>query len=90
MKKGIHPDYREVVFYDAQGDFKFLTRSTAAADQTVVYEGKEYPMVKLEISSATHPFFTGSEKLITEGSRVDKFTKKYGGNYFAKQSGDKK
>ncbi len=90
MKKGIHPNYREVVFSDAQGDFQFLTRSTTPTDQTIVYEGKEYPLVKLEISSATHPFFTGSEKLITEGSRVDKFTKKYGGNYFAKPAEEKK
>ncbi len=90
MKKGIHPEYREVVFYDAQGDFKFLTRSTTPTKQTIEHEGKEYPLVKLEISSATHPFYTGSEKHITEGSRVDKFTKKYGGNYFTKAGGDKK
>jgi len=86
MKKGIHPDYREVVFYDVAGDFKFLTRSTVKTDQTIDYEGKEYPVVKLEISSATHPFFTGSDKKTTAAGRVEKFSKKYGTSYFKKKS----
>jgi len=86
MKKDIHPEYREVVFYDVAGDFKFLTRSTVKTDQTIDYEGKEYPVVKLEISSATHPFYTGSDKRTSAAGRVEKFSKKYGSDYFKKKA----
>jgi large subunit ribosomal protein L31 len=84
MKKGIHPEYREVVFYDPSADFKFLTRSTIQTKETIEYDGKEYPVVKLEISSASHPFFTGSEKIVDSLGRVDRFTKKFGSDYFNK------
>ena len=73
MKAGIHPDYREVVFHDVTSDFKFLTRSTMAggSKETVKWEdGNEYPLVKIEISSASHPFYTGKHKIVdTSGQR---------------------
>jgi large subunit ribosomal protein L31 len=75
MKKGIHPqNYRPVVFQDLSNGTMFLTQSTAATDDKVKYEdGKEYPLVKVHISSASHPFFTGQEKLVDIEGRVDKF-----------------
>ena len=80
MKAGIHPEYREVVFFDVTSDFKFLTRSTLAttAKETVKWEdGNEYPLVKIEISSASHPFYTGQHKVMDTGGRIDKFQKRY-------------
>ena len=80
MKAGIHPEYREVVFHDVTSDFKFLTRSTLAttAKETVKWEdGNEYPLVKIEISSASHPFYTGKHKVIDTSGRIDKFQKRY-------------
>ena len=78
MKKGIHPQYRPVVFQDASADFAFLTRSTIKTDETIEWEdGNTYPLVKLEISSASHPFFTGKQKLLDTAGRVEKFKKKY-------------
>lgn len=78
MKKGIHPDYRPVVFQDASADFSILTRSTIQTNDTIEWEdGKTYPLVKLEISSASHPFFTGKQKLLDTAGRVEKFKKKY-------------
>lgn len=75
MKTGIHPDgYRPVVFKDLNNDWSFLTRSTAPATETIKWEdGNEYPLIKLHISSASHPFFTGKEKLLDIEGRVDKF-----------------
>jgi large subunit ribosomal protein L31 len=75
MKKGIHPtNYRPVVFQDLSNGSSFLTRSTAASDETVKWEdGNEYPLIKVHISSASHPFFTGQEKLLDIEGRVDKF-----------------
>lgn len=75
MKKDIHPkNYRPVVFQDLSNGTMFLTQSTAQTDETVKYEdGKEYPLVKVHISSASHPFFTGQEKLVDIEGRVDKF-----------------
>lgn len=79
MKQGIHPDYRDVVFQDLSSDFKFLTRSTIQAKETIKWEdGNEYPLVKVEISSASHPFYTGKHKMTDTGGRVDKFRQKYG------------
>lgn len=74
-KKELHPqDYREVVFMDESAGFSFLTRSTAASKETIKWEdGKEYPLVKVQISSASHPFFTGEEKIIDTEGRVDRF-----------------
>lgn len=75
MKKGLHPDnYRLVVFEDLNNGFKLLTRSTVASDETVKWEdGNEYPLVKIHISSASHPFFTGEERIVDIEGRVDKF-----------------
>lgn len=75
MKSGIHPDnYRPVVFQDLNNGFAFLTRSTVQAEETIKWEdGKEYPLIKVHISSASHPFFTGQEKLVDIEGRVDKF-----------------
>ena len=75
MKKSIHPkEYRLVVFSDEQANFSFLTRSTAKSEETIKWtDGNEYPLVKVQISSASHPFFTGEEKIIDTEGRVDRF-----------------
>ncbi|MDZ7766663.1 MAG: type B 50S ribosomal protein L31 [Melioribacteraceae bacterium] len=79
MKKGIHPNYKPVVFQDTSADYAFLTRSTVDSKETIKWEdGKEYPLVKLEISSASHPFFTGKQKILDSAGRVEKFNRKYG------------
>ena len=74
-KTDLHPkDYRDVVFMDEAAGFSFLTRSTAASEETIKWEdGNEYPLVKVQISSASHPFFTGEEKIIDTEGRVDRF-----------------
>jgi large subunit ribosomal protein L31 len=78
MKKGIHPEYRPVVFHDVSCDFSILTRSTIKSNETIQWtDGKTYPLVKLEISSGSHPFFTGKQKLMDTAGRVEKFNKKY-------------
>ena len=79
MKKGIHPEsYRFVVFKDVSNDYAFLTRSTADTKDTIKWEdGNEYPLVKLEISNTSHPYFTGKMKLIDTAGRVDKFRTRY-------------
>ena len=79
MKKEIHPDnYRPVVFQDKSGDFRFLTRSCAVTKDTIEWEdGKEYPLVNVEISSASHPFYTGQQKFVDAAGRLEKFGKKY-------------
>lgn len=79
MKKGIHPDYRLVVFQDLASDFTLLARSTVRARETIKWEdGKEYPLCKIEVSSKSHPFFTGKQRVATSGGRVDQFHKRYG------------
>ncbi len=78
MKEGIHPDYREVVFQDMSNDFKFITRSTIQTRETIEFEGKEYPLIKLEVTSESHPFYTGKHKIVDTAGRVDKFRKKFG------------
>ena len=78
MKAGIHPEYKEVVFQDMSSDFAFLTRSTVESKETIKWEdGKEYPLVKVEVSSASHPFYTGKHKVLDSGGRVDRFKKRY-------------
>ena len=78
MKKDIHPAYREVVFLDTSSSFKFLTRSTLEAKETIKWEdGKEYPLIKVEISSASHPFYTGKKIFVDTAGRVEKFQQKY-------------
>jgi large subunit ribosomal protein L31 len=78
MKADIHPEYREVVFQDVTSDFKFLTRSTLSSKETVKWDdGNEYPLIKIEISSASHPFYTGQNKVMDTSGRIDKFKKRY-------------
>ena len=79
MKADIHPKYNEVVFQDLSSNLAILTRSTMTSKETIKWEdGKEYPIIKVEISSASHPFYTGKHKVIDSGGRVDKFRKRYG------------
>ncbi len=79
MKTGIHPEYKEVVFQDISSDFAFLTRSTIKSKETIKWDdGNEYPLVKVEVSSASHPFYTGKHKMLDSGGRVDRFKKRYG------------
>ena len=78
MKKGIHPEYREVVFHDMTSDFKFITRSTMNSNETITMEdGKTYPVVKVEVSSASHPFYTGKNLFVDTAGRIEKFQKRY-------------
>ncbi|HNX84386.1 MAG: type B 50S ribosomal protein L31 [Bacteroidales bacterium] len=79
MKEGIHPNnYRLVVFQDMSNGFTFMTRSTAGSRDTIKWEdGKEYPLIKLEISNTSHPFYTGKMKLVDTAGRVDKFMNRY-------------
>jgi large subunit ribosomal protein L31 len=86
MKKDIHPkNYRTVVFKDFSCDEAWLTRSCVPTKDTIVWEdGKEYPLVKLEISSASHPFFTGKMKFVDTAGRIDKFNKRFSKSKFAK------
>ena len=78
MKKNIHPEYREVVFVDISNSFSFKTRSTIHTRETIKWEdGQEYPLVKIEVSSESHPFYTGTQKIIDTAGRVDKFRRKF-------------
>ena len=79
MKKGTHPDnYRPVVFKDMSNGDVFLSRSTCKTNETIEFEGETYPLIKLEISSSSHPFSTGKTKLVDTAGRVDKFMNRYG------------
>ena len=79
MKKGIHPDnYRPVVFKDMSNEDVFITLSTINAKETIEIDGVTYPLVKIEISSSSHPFYTGKAKLVDTAGRVDKFMSRYG------------
>lgn len=79
MKADIHPVYPQVVFQDVTCDFAFLTRSTKKSKETIKWtDGNEYPLIKVEISSKSHPFYTGKQKAVDTGGRVDKFRKRYG------------
>ncbi len=78
MKADIHPKYREVVFKDLSSDFAILTRSTVSSKETIKWEdGNEYPLIKVEVSSQSHPFYTGKHKLMDSGGRVDRFKRRY-------------
>lgn len=78
MKKGIHPEsYRPVAFKDMSNDDIFITRSTVATKETIDIDGVTYPLMKLEISSSSHPFYTGKSKLVDTAGRVDKFMSRY-------------
>ena len=78
MREGIHPEYRFVMFRDVSCDFEFVTKSTIQAKDTVEYNGTEIPLVKIDISSASHPFYTGTQKILDTEGRVDRFYRKYG------------
>ena len=78
MKEGVHPTYREVVFQDMSSGFKFITRSTLNTRETIKMEdGKEYPLMKLDVTSESHPFYTGAQQRISETGRVEKFRQKF-------------
>lgn len=83
MKQGIHPEnYRQVVFKDISSDFAILTRSTVSTNETIQWEdGNEYPLFKVDISSASHPFYTGKQKVLDTEGRIEKFKKKFGSRY---------
>lgn len=91
MKDKIHPDYREVVFLDNAAGFSFLTRSCVKTKDTVKHsDGKTYPLVKLDISSASHPFFTGKMKFVDSTGQIDRFRKRFGSSYGKKETEAKK
>lgn len=77
MKADIHPAYRDVVFKDAASGKLFLTRSTVATKETVEFEGNTYPLFQVEISSASHPFYTGKQQIVDTAGRVERFNRKY-------------
>ena len=78
MKKGIHPEYRDVIFWDTSSDYKFLSRSTLNTKEMAKWtDGKDYPVIKVEVSSASHPFYTGKKMFLDTAGRVEKFKKKY-------------
>ncbi|MEM9416051.1 MAG: type B 50S ribosomal protein L31 [Planctomycetota bacterium] len=86
MKTDIHPKYQTVVFKDVSADVSFLSKSTLSSKETVTWEdGNEYPLIKVDISSASHPFYTGKQKFVDAAGRVEKFQKKFAGNYFDKK-----
>lgn len=78
MKPDIHPDYREVVFLDTQNGTSFITRSTIKTDETTTVDGSEYPLARVEISAASHPFYTGTMTIVDTAGRVERFEKRYG------------
>lgn len=86
MKKDTHPEnYRDVIFKDFSCDYSFKSKSCAATRDSITWEdGNEYPLIKLEISSASHPFFTGKMKFVDSAGRIDKFNKKFGGKFARK------
>ena len=78
MKKGLHPEYRDVIFWDTSSDYKFLSRSTLNTKEMAKWtDGKDYPVIKVEVSSASHPFYTGKKMFLDTAGRVEKFKKKY-------------
>ena len=81
MKKDIHPDYKPVVFHDVSSEFEVLTRSTLSSEETIKWEdGNTYPLIRVEISSASHPFYTGKRQAIADrGGRIEQFRRRYGG-----------
>ena len=79
MKIDIHPNYRPVVFQDNGADFAILTKSTVETKETITWtDGKEYPLVRVDISSQSHPFYTGKQNIVDTAGRVDRFKRKYG------------
>ena len=80
MKEGIHPDYKPVIFHDISTDYQVLTRSTMSSEETIEWEdGNTYPLIRVEISSASHPFYTGKRQSIADrGGRIEQFNRRYG------------
>jgi large subunit ribosomal protein L31 len=81
MKTGVHPKYNDVLFFDSSCDFKFVTRSTIDInnrEKMKFTDGKEYPCIRIEISSESHPFYTGKHKIMDTAGRIDKFNQRYG------------
>ncbi|MFC7430396.1 MULTISPECIES: type B 50S ribosomal protein L31 [unclassified Agrococcus] len=79
MRTGIHPEYRDIVFRDLASGETFLTRSTTTSDKTIELDGVEYPVIDVEISSASHPFYTGKQRIMDSAGRVEKFNKRFKG-----------
>jgi large subunit ribosomal protein L31 len=78
MKEGIHPEYRDVVFQDMSNGFRFITRSTAQTREKIkMDDGKEYPLYKLDVTSESHPVYTGAQQRVSEAGRVEKFRQKF-------------
>jgi large subunit ribosomal protein L31 len=81
MRPEIHPDYHYVVYRDRAAEFSFLTRSTQTSERTVEWEdGKTYPVIDVEVSSASHPFYTGKSRVLDTAGRVEQFNRRYGKN----------
>ncbi|SDU80458.1 type B 50S ribosomal protein L31 [Arcanobacterium phocae] len=79
MKKGIHPDYHPVVFRDRSANYTFLTRSTLTSENTIEWEdGNTYPVIDIEVSNASHPFYTGQRRILDTAGQVEKFNRRYG------------
>jgi len=79
MQQGIHPEYHQVVFRDRSANFAFLTKSTVTSERTITWEdGKTYPVVDVEVSSASHPFYTGQSRVLDSAGRVEQFRRRYG------------
>lgn len=86
MKQEIHPkNYRLVAFKDMSNEYTFITRSTANSRETITIDGVEYPLIKLEISNSSHPFYTGKMKLVDTAGRIDKFMNRYKDHYNKKK-----
>jgi large subunit ribosomal protein L31 len=85
MKKGIHPKYRPVVFMDAAANYQFVSASCVQTNETTTLDGVEYPLYRVEISSASHPFYTGKMKFLDTTGRVEKFQKKYAKTTYGKK-----
>ncbi len=80
MKPKVHPEYHEVIFFDSSCDFKFMTRTTAdvkGREKMKWTDGKEYPLIRIEVSSESHPFYTGKHKIVDTAGRVEKFKQRY-------------
>ncbi len=77
MKEGIHPNYQEVVIKDISSDFQMITRSTRSSKEKITVDGKEYPVIVVEVSSASHPFYTGKQILVDSAGRIDRFKSRY-------------
>ncbi len=78
MKQNLHPDYRQVVFRDRSGGLMFRTGSTMTSAQTIEYEGQTYPLIEVEISSQSHPFWSGRERIVDTEGRVERYRRRYG------------